>query len=255
MTKSIDSLHMGSSKIDSLHKGSSKIESSHMGSSKIESSQMGLQIKDLNKGFNGVTLFRDFNLSLAESTITCILGPSGCGKSTLLNIIGNVIQPDSGSLVGFDGKIFSYIFQEPRLLPWKTVRGNIEFVLDGDLSPSNRRKEADRLIENVQLEGFANYYPSQLSGGMRQRVSIARAFACHSDIILMDEPLNGLDASLKKSMISWFTSIWKEDRRTVIFVTHNEDEAQLLGDEIIVLSNPPVQVVKRTLPSIVGLSR
>lgn len=214
---------------------------------KADNSQKSLLIKDLNKSFNGLTLFKDFNLSLAESTITCILGPSGCGKSTLLNIIGNVIQPDSGSLVGFEGKIFSYIFQEPRLLPWKTVRGNIEFVLDGDLSPSSRRKEADRLIENVQLEGFANYYPSQLSGGMRQRVSIARAFACHSDIILMDEPLNGLDSSLKKSMISWFTSIWKEDRRTVIFVTHNEDEAHLLGDEIIVLSTPPVMVVERRI--------
>jgi NitT/TauT family transport system ATP-binding protein len=234
--------------------GNLQMDSSQMESSKIDRSHMGLQIKDLNKSFNGITLFKDFNLSLAESTITCILGPSGCGKSTLLNIIGKVILPDSGSLIGFDDKIFSYIFQEPRLLPWKTVRGNIEFVLGGNMSPSQRRSEADRLIHKVQLEGFANYYPSQLSGGMRQRVSIARAFACHSDIILMDEPLNGLDASLKQNMIEWFSQIWKEDRRTVIFVTHNVDEAQLLGDEIIVLSNPPVQVVKRTLPSIVGLS-
>jgi NitT/TauT family transport system ATP-binding protein len=223
----------------------SKADNLQMENSKIDRLQMGLQINDLNKSFNGVTLFKDFNLSLAESTITCILGPSGCGKSTLLNIIGKVIPPDSGSLVGFDGKIFSYIFQEPRLLPWKTVRGNIEFVLDSNLSPSSRRREADRLINNVQLDGFANYYPSQLSGGMRQRVSIARAFACHSDIILMDEPLNGLDFSLKQNMIKWFSQIWKEDRRTVIFVTHNVDEALLLGNEIVVLSEPPVSTLTR----------
>lgn len=206
---------------------------------------MALEINNLNKSFNGISLFRDFNLPLNESTITCILGPSGCGKTTLLNIIGRVIEPDSGTFKGFDNKVFSYIFQDPRLLPWKTVRGNIEFVLDSKLSPAQRRAEAEQLIQNVHLDGFSNHYPRQLSGGMRQRVSIARAFASHSDIILMDEPLNGLDFTLKQSMINWFSQIWTQDRRTVIFVTHNVDEAVLLGDEIVVLSHPPVQVVKR----------
>ncbi len=206
---------------------------------------MELRIQNLNKSFDGLSVFSDFNLALNENTITCILGPSGCGKTTLLNIIGGVVEPDGGSFVGFENKVFSYIFQEPRLLPWKTVRGNIEFVLGSTLSAAERKTEAERLIEHVQLEGFANYYPSQLSGGMRQRVSIARAFACKSDIILMDEPLNGLDYSLKQSMTKWFSQIWKEDRRTVIFVTHNVDEAVLLGDEIVVLSRPPVLVESR----------
>ena len=206
---------------------------------------MELRIQNLYKNFDGLSVFSDFNLALNENTITCILGPSGCGKTTLLNIIGGVVEPDGGSFVGFENKVFSYIFQEPRLLPWKTVRGNIEFVLGSTLSAAERKTEAERLIEHVQLEGFANYYPSQLSGGMRQRVSIARAFACKSDIILMDEPLNGLDYSLKQSMTKWFSQIWKEDRRTVIFVTHNVDEAVLLGDEIVVLSRPPVQVESR----------
>jgi NitT/TauT family transport system ATP-binding protein len=204
---------------------------------------MDLQIKNISKNYNGNSLYRDFNIKFSEGIITCILGPSGCGKTTLLNIIGKVICPDSGSLTGFDEKLISYIFQEPRLLPWKTVKGNIEFVLSRNLSAGERKAQAERLIRLVELEGFANYYPSQLSGGMRQRVSIARAFACPSDIILMDEPLSGLDIALKQNMIRWFSQIWKSDRRTVIFVTHDVDEALFLGNEIVVLSQAPARIV------------
>lgn len=204
---------------------------------------MSLEIKHLTKSYQGITLYHDFNLNFQEGTITCILGPSGCGKTTLLNIIGSITGPDSGQLVGFENKRFSYIFQEDRLLPWKSVRGNIEFVMSKNLSAAERHEQATRFIQLVNLEGFAGYYPAQLSGGMRQRVSIARAFACHSDIILMDEPLKGLDLALKQNMIRWFSQLWKADRRTVIFVTHDVDEALLLGKEIVVLSQPPVQIV------------
>jgi NitT/TauT family transport system ATP-binding protein len=115
--------------------------------------------------------------------------------------------------------------------------------MNRNMTDRERHRESDRLIRLVELEGFAGYYPSQLSGGMRQRVSIARAFACHSDIILMDEPLKGLDIALKQNMIRSFTRIWKTDRRTVIFVSHDVEEAILLGEEIIVLSRPPVKIV------------
>jgi len=204
---------------------------------------MSLLIKNLYKEFNGNVLFRDFSVELTESTLTCILGPSGCGKTTLLNILGQIMVPDRGTLMGFDHKLFSYIFQEPRLLPWKTVRENIRFVLSRDVSPDERDNQTDQLIRLVDLQGFADYYPFQLSGGMRQRVSIARAFACPSEIILMDEPLSGLDIALKKNMIRWFTQLWKTDRRTVIFVTHDVDEALMLGNEILVLSQPPARIV------------
>ena len=204
---------------------------------------MALLIDNLNKKYNDILLYRDFSISFTEGIITCILGPSGCGKTTLLNIIGRITLPDSGNMSGFEGKLMSYIFQDPRLLLWKTVRGNIEFVMDRGMTANERKKESDRLIRLVELDTFADYYPSKLSGGMRQRVSIARAFASHSDIILMDEPLKGLDFALKQNMIRSFSRIWKTDRRTVIFVTHDVDEAIMLGAEIMVMSRPPVNIV------------
>lgn len=206
---------------------------------------MEFQIKNIFKSYNGNFLFRDFSIEFLKDTITCILGPSGCGKTTLLNIIGKIIPPERGERIGFDEKEFSYVFQEPRLLPWKTVRGNIEFIFSRELPYDKRKEQAEHLIRLVELEGFADYYPSQLSGGMRQRVSIARAFACPSDIILMDEPLSGLDIALKQNLIRWFSQIWSTDRRTVVFVTHDVDEALLLGNEIVVLSKAPAQIVAR----------
>lgn len=203
---------------------------------------MSIEIKGLHKSFAEITLFNDFSITFPEGTITCILGPSGCGKTTLLNIIAKSVNFDGGNLVGFDNKVISYIFQDPRLLPWKTVEGNIDFVLSRELPLDERKKIVDKFINLVELNGFANYYPAQLSGGMRQRVSIARAFAYPSDVILMDEPLKGLDIKLKLNMIRAFTRIWQTDKRTVIFVTHDVEEALLLGNEILVLSQAPVSI-------------
>ncbi len=206
---------------------------------------MVLQIKSLNKKYEEISLYQDFSITFEEGTITCILGPSGCGKTTLLNMIGRTVLPDSGTFDGFNGKVLSYIFQEPRLLPWKTVRENIEFVLGDNINANERKALVDQFIRLVELDNFANYYPAKLSGGMRQRVSIARAFAYKSDIILMDEPLKGLDIKLKLNLIKTFAKLWKADKRTVIFVTHDVDEALLLGNEIIVLSQAPVQIETR----------
>lgn len=203
---------------------------------------MSLEIENLYKNFDAISLFSDFSIGFQEGTITCILGPSGCGKTTLLNIIGNLIKPDKGKLTGFDGKAVSYIFQDPRLLPWKTVEENIGFVINKKLPFEERQQIINRFIRLVELEDFAGYYPSKLSGGMKQRVSIARAFAFPSNIILMDEPLKGLDIKLKLNLIRTFSHIWMADKRTVIFVTHDVDEALLLGNEILVFSQPPVKI-------------
>lgn len=204
---------------------------------------MKLEINDLHKKFGNLTLFSDFSIEFQEGTITCILGPSGCGKTTLLNIIGDIVKPDGGILTGFRNKTISYIFQDPRLLPWKTVEENIDFVLTREMPADQRQRITGQLIRLMELEDFAGFYPSKLSGGMRQRVSIARAFAYPSEIILMDEPLKGLDIKLKLNLIRIFSRMWQTDKRTVIFVTHDVDEALLLGNDIIVLSRPPAQLI------------
>ena len=200
---------------------------------------MSIQIRNLYKSFNGVIVYKDFNIVFPEGTISCILGPSGCGKTTLLNIISNSANPDRGGFEGLENKVISYIFQDPRLLPWKTVEENIDFVLSRDIPTDERKEIVSRFIRLVELDGFTKFYPTQLSGGMRQRVSIARAFAYPSDVILMDEPLKGLDIKLKLNLIKAFAKIWQTDKRTVIFVTHDVDEALLIGNEIFVLSQAP----------------
>lgn len=194
-----------------------------------------LQLIGINKKFGEHTIYSDFNLELREGVTTCILGPSGCGKTTLLNIIGGLLTPDAGTLKGFDNKRLAYIFQEPRLLPWKTVRQNIEFV--------SNNNQIDEFLKFVDLQDFADKYPSQLSGGMSQRVSIARALAVKPDIILMDEPFSSLDINLKKNIIEKFKQILETERKTMICVTHDIDEALTMGDDIFVLSKWPVKVV------------
>jgi len=181
-------------------------------------------------------------MNLEEHKLVCILGPSGCGKTTLLNIISGVIAPDQGEITGLTGKTISYLFQEPRLLPWKTAVQNIDFVLKDKLSLAERESLIKKYIEIVGLKGFENYYPSQLSGGMKQRVAIVRAFAYPSDILLMDEPFKGLDLQLKTAVMQAFLNLWLMEKRSAIFVTHDIDEAVLLGDEIYILSGPPTSV-------------
>lgn len=203
-----------------------------------------LQINHLYKQFENLVLFEDFNMELKRNSITCILGPSGCGKTTLLNILCGVENTDRGDVSNFNRQSFSYIFQESTLLKWKTVLENITFVLPSYYTSQEKKKLSIEYIKMVSLEGYENYYPHQLSGGMKQRVSIARSFAYPSDIILMDEPFKALDIKLKNNIISTFKKLWVSDQRTVIFVSHDVEEALQMGSEIYVLSDKPVSVKK-----------
>jgi NitT/TauT family transport system ATP-binding protein len=205
---------------------------------------MTLTIKNLNKSFGDGRLFHNFSLTLEEGTVTSLLGPSGCGKTTFLNMLSGVEPIDTGDLQSFKGKRISYIFQEPRLLPWKTVLENLSFVLKAIYPHQQQEKIILDWLARVGLSGYENQYPKNLSGGMKQRVAIARAFAVPSDLLLMDEPFKGLDAKLKVVIMDLFLSVWKGHPKTVIFVTHDIEEAVLLGQRICVLSPAPVQILK-----------
>lgn len=219
---------------------------------------MKYYVEGIYKEFNGLKVLDNISMNFRENQVTCILGPSGCGKSTLLNILTSILKAESGRVEGFKDRDISFIFQEDRLIEWRTVKENIDFVLkdklrgnSGDkLNKSQREEIIDKYLEMVNLEEYKNYYPRKLSGGMRQRVSIARAFAFPSEILIMDEPFKSLDMNTKYNLMKCFSDLREKDNRTVVFVTHEVDEAITLGDEIIVLTDKPTTVKKKIENSI-----
>jgi len=203
---------------------------------------VAIEIRGLSKSFGELSVYRNLDLGVEESRVTALLGPSGCGKTTLLDMVAGVAFPDSGRIEGIEGRKVGYVFQEPRLLPWKTVLGNIEFVLRDLFDPRECRARAGRWVELVGLSPFAEYYPNELSGGMRQRVGIARAFAYPSNLLLLDEPFQALDLGLKLGLVEVVDEAWRMDRRTTLFVTHDIGETLLLADDLFVLSAAPAEV-------------
>jgi NitT/TauT family transport system ATP-binding protein len=191
----------------------------------------------------------DINLEVRFGEFVCIVGPSGCGKSTLLHLIAGLDEPSRGEIllnghrVNGPGPDRILIFQELGLFPWLTVRENVEFGLRmKDLVKSEIRSKSDHYLELVALSQFADSYIHQLSGGMRQRVALARSLAIQPDVLLMDEPFGALDAQTRDLLHDELERIWKETRQTIIFVTHNVREAARLGDRVIVLTFRPGRV-------------
>ncbi len=215
---------------------------------------MQMAIKGVHKKFGDLYVLKNLIMEISARKIISILGPSGCGKTTLLNLISGTLKADAGEVIGFKDEVISYLFQEPRLLKWKTVRSNIEFTLKDVMRKTERATLVNKYIDMVGLAEFADYYPEQLSGGMRQRVAIARSFAYPSDILLMDEPFKSLDIQLKSSLMKSLINLWSLDRRTVLFVTHDIHEALLLGDEIYILTTKPT-AVKTKLTNNIPLSK
>jgi NitT/TauT family transport system ATP-binding protein len=192
-----------------------------------------------------------FTLDVARGTFVTIVGPSGCGKSTVLLAIAGLTTPTRGRVlvdereVTGPGRDRAMVFQEFALMPWRTVVENVRFGLELQRwTLDDPTARARRLVRLVGLEGFEHYRPHQLSGGMRQRVGIARALAVDPQILLLDEPFGALDAQTRETMADELLGIWEQDKKTALFVTHSIDEAVFLGDTVVVMSKSPGRVVE-----------
>ena len=219
-----------------------------------------LRVENLNVVFardgKSTPVLQDINLEVSEGEFVCVVGPSGCGKSTLLNVLGGFLSPTSGS-VSIDGETVRgpdprriFVFQERGVFPWLTVEGNIGFGLF-KLSPQERQQRIAYYIKMVGLQGFEEAYPSELSGGMKQRLEVARALAVNPDVLYLDEPFGALDSITRHTMRAELLRIWEAERKTIVFVTHDIDEAVQLADRVMVMSARPAviqQVVNIDVP-------
>jgi NitT/TauT family transport system ATP-binding protein len=191
----------------------------------------------------------DISLNVGRNEFLCLLGPSGCGKSTLLNMIAGFDHPTTGTVsvggqtVSAPGSDRGFVFQQPTLMPWLTVWENVAFHLTmRGMGKAERRERAQRFIDMVRLNGFENHFPSELSGGMNQRVGIARALLMNPEVILMDEPFGALDEQTKMEMHAELVRIWRESQATIVFVTHGIDESLALGTHVAVMSARPGRI-------------
>lgn len=218
---------------------------------------MSFELKDICKSFPGegpgreVKVLENINHRIKDGRFVSIIGPSGCGKTTLLRIMAGLERATSGSVVleGRDitnpsGQI-GLVFQEYALFPWRTTISNIEMGLEIKKAPKEERRQAAlEYIRAFGLEGFENNYPRELSGGMQQRVAIARTLIMHPKVVLMDEPFGSLDSQTRQVMQEFLLEIWEDRQETIVFVTHNVNEAVFLSDEILVLGRRPGRVIK-----------
>lgn len=203
-----------------------------------------ISIKNINKKFNDKVIFENFNIDFYENQVNCIVGKSGCGKSTLLNIISGIIENDNDKFETIEKYGVSYIFQDDRLIDWLTVGENITLVVKKLYNKKKCDDLCNKYLSLVGIKEYKNYYPQMLSGGLRQRVNIARAFIYPSKIIIMDEPFKSIDVINKEIIMNNFRKILEKEKRTVLFVTHDIDEALLLSDKIYVLGKSPVEIKK-----------
>lgn len=199
-----------------------------------------ITLKNIFKSFGQLKVLDDFSIDFDEGRVTCLLGPSGCGKSTILKMLSELDVKYSGAIEGLENMKLSYVFQESRLIPWLTVEENLSYVLEGKLSEEKLKERVEFFLNKVELTAFKKAYPNTLSGGMKQRVSLARAFSMPHDILLMDEPFQGLDDELKDQLMTLLEELIALDKKTVIMVTHDLQEASRLGDKIIRLIGQPI---------------
>ena len=203
-----------------------------------------VRLEHVSMQFSAMRAIVDISLEVRDGEFVCILGPSGCGKSTLLNIVGGFLKATSGAVFIDDEKVTSpdprriFVFQERGVFPWLNVEGNIGFGLFR-LTASERSARIRYYVQLVGLEGFESSYPSQLSGGMKQRLEVARALAVNPDVLYLDEPFGALDSITRLQMRRELLRIWHKERKTILFVTHDIEESVQLADRIVVMSARP----------------
>jgi len=208
-----------------------------------------LEVKSVTKVFNDFVVLKRVSMLAREGEFVCVVGPSGCGKTTLLRVIAGLERADEGGIY-VDGKLMNepsrekgMVFQEFALFPWRTVRKNVEFGLEyTEMLSVDRKSLSEKYIKLVGLYGWEDKYPHELSGGMKQRVAIARALVNDPKILLMDEPFASVDMQTRNVLQGELLRIWRETRKTIVFVTHNIDESVYLADRVIVLTSPPAGV-------------
>lgn len=211
-------------------------------------------VKNLTKRFGDLTVLDDINFTVKEGEFLVIVGPTGCGKTTFLNLLSTLYEPTEGSIT-IDGEPadpikhnISFVFQEPSTLPWRTVKENIAYGMEVKNFPQDKLEaELEKVMRIVGLTECADLYPNQISASMEQRVAIARAFAVNPDLLLMDEPYGQLDVKLRFYLEDELVRIWKEFKNTIIFITHNVEEAVYIAERVLVLTNKPT-TIKESIP-------
>lgn len=210
---------------------------------------MALVEVDIDMEFTGQCVLRDLKFEVNENEFLVIVGPTGCGKTTIGDILSGLTKPTRGQVIMQGREVspkfhnISYVFQEPSCVPWYTLLDDVMMgmVIRKD-NPAKAAKRAKEVIDLVDLAGFENYYPRQISGGMKQRVAIARAYATNPDLLIMDEPFGHLDAQTRYLMQIEIMRVWEQEKKTVVFITNNIEEAVYLGTRIIVLSKLPATI-------------
>lgn len=208
-----------------------------------------IEVKELTKRFGELLVLDKINFTVAEGEFLAIVGPTGCGKTTFLNCLSKLVLTTDGNIF-IDGEVadprthnISFVFQEPTCLPWRTVRENVAYGMEVKHFPKDEvKKRVDYMLDLVGLRSTENLYPNQVSASMVQRITVARAFAVNPDLLLMDEPYGQLDVKLRYYLEDELIRLWQTLKSTVIFVTHNIEEAVYLAERILVLSNKPTYI-------------
>ncbi len=213
-----------------------------------------IRVNNLTKSFGDLTVLNDINFTIKKGELLAIVGPTGCGKTTFLNCLSKLMPTTKGEIL-IDGEVanprkhnISYVFQEPTCLPWRTVRENVAYGMEiKGIGKQEREERANKIMELVGLSSCADLYPNQVSASMMQRIAVSRAFAVNPDLLLMDEPYGQLDVKLRYYLEDELVKLWRTLGSTVLFVTHNIEEAVYVAERILVLTNKPTSIKQEVI--------